>query len=267
VKLERIGRADDPRLASYQNVRDPAWLREARIFLAEGRRTVGVLLRAPGFRAVSLLVAESALAGLEPELGALLGDTPVYCVPAGVMDQVSGVRFHQGCVAVGERVAAPEVEELLAGAGPLVVLERISDPDNVGGLFRSARAFAVAGVLLSPGCASPLYRKAIRTSMGATLEVPFAEFRDWPGDLGRLRQAGWRLLGLTPEGAAGDLDELALAPRVALLLGSEGAGLSSEACEQLDGRVRIPMASGIDSLNVAAAGAIALQRLFSARSG
>ncbi len=158
MKLEHVEAADDPRLADYRDVRDPRWLREDAIFLAEGRRAVGALLAAPGFRTRSLLVSPASLAALADELAAVPAETPVYRAPNAVIERVSGVRFHQGVVAVGERTRCPTLDELLAApGGRLLVLERISDPDNVGGLFRSARAFACSGVLLSPGCASPLY--------------------------------------------------------------------------------------------------------------
>jgi len=147
----------------------------------------------------------------------------------------------------------------------LVVLERMSNPDNVGGVFRNALAFGAGAVFLSPGTADPLYRKAIRVSAGAVVALPFARLTDWPRGLGRLREAGYTLLALTPRAEAGPIGALGDGnpgpARVALLLGTEGRGLSSEALAMADLHVRIPMAPEMDSLNVATAGAIALHWL------
>ncbi len=275
MKLEALDRPHDPRLADFRDVVDPRWLREQKVFLAEGRRLVAALLRAPGFRVRCALVEDGAWPRMEPELSDLDDGTPVYQVSRALMIELCGVRFHQGCVAAGERSAPPpSLGEWLAAAGErsrVVVLEGVSDPDNVGGIFRSARAFGSELVLLSPGSASPLSRKALRTPMGAALVLPFAELENWPRDLERLRAAGFRLLGLAPEPAALGIARLAAeqpaAARMALVLGAEGFGLSGELREQLDAVVRIPMAEGVDSLNVAAAAAVAMHRLFAPESG
>ena len=156
---------------------------------------------------------------------------------------------------------------LMEPAGPrtLLALEGVTDPDNVGAVFRNAAAFGVAGVLLSSHCADPLYRKAIRVSMGATLSLPFAQVPDWPATLVALRHAGYRLVALCPGAEAEDIVQVAAQvprrPRLALLLGAEGAGLSGATRAAADVEVRIPMAAGVDSLNVAAACGIALHRL------
>jgi tRNA G18 (ribose-2'-O)-methylase SpoU len=151
-----------------------------------------------------------------------------------------------------------------AGPRTLLALEGVADPDNVGAIFRNAAAFGVAGALLSSHCADPLYRKAIRVSMGATLTLPFARLADWPAGLAALRQAGYRLVALCPGAEAEDIVEVAARaprrPRLALLLGAEGAGLSEATRAAADVEVRIPMAAGVDSLNVAAACGIALHR-------
>lgn len=274
MKLEAVADPGDPRLDDYRDVKDPRWLRQRGIFLAEGRKLVRVLLGAPGFRTRSLLATDAALESLEDALGPLAGETSVYRVSAPVMERVSGVRFHQGCVAVGERVAEPAAAELLGqlceGRRCAVVLEDVSDPDNVGSIFRSALAFGVDAVFLGPRCAHPLYRKAIRTSMGATLQVPFSALLPWPAELERLRRAGWVLAGLTPDPEADEITRLAsgadVPERVALVLGSEGFGLTPGALAQVDHRVRVPMHARADSLNVATAAAIALHRFFEAHS-
>ena len=266
MRIETLGRADDPRLDGYRDVQDPRWLRERGVFLAEGRKLVAALVRARDFATRSVLATDTAIEALRHVLDELPEETPVYCVSRDVMRQVSGVRFHQGCVAAGEPRPALSLDKLLGACGDrarLVVLERVSDPDNVGSIFRSARAFGVAGVLLSPGCASPLYRKAIRTSMGATLSLPFCELEPWPEALGELRRAGFALLALTPDGDL-DVDGLAergLPLRAALVFGTEGDGLTEEARALADERVRIAIDPESDSLNVSNAAAIALHRL------
>jgi tRNA G18 (ribose-2'-O)-methylase SpoU len=267
VKLERIADAGDPRLVDYRGVRDPEWLRSRGVFLAEGRGVVRILLAARDFRARSVVVTEAALAAVGDALDALPDATPVYLVTHAVLLATSGVRFHQGCVAVGERIRAPSVEEVLGGAGRVALaLEDVVNPDNVGGLFRNAFAFGAGGVLVTARCAPPLYRKAIRTSLGATLRIPFTTVERWPDDLAHARAAGFALVALTPDPAAlpvGDLGaSLPLPPRILLLVGNEGVGLSRDALATADLRVRIPMIGGADSINVATAAAIALERMF-----
>jgi len=266
VRIERIDRAGDPRLDGYRDVQDPRWLRERGMFLAEGRKLVAALIRARDFATRSVLATDVAIEALRHALGELPDETPVYCVSRDVMQQVSGVRFHQGCVAAGEPHGVPSLDKLIGACGErarVVVLERVSDPDNVGSIFRSARAFGVDAVLLSPGCASPLYRKAIRTSMGATLSLAFCAADPWPEALGALRRAGFALLALTPDG---DLDVEGLAgkglpARAALVFGTEGDGISKQVRALADERVRIAIDPESDSLNVANAAAIALHRL------
>ena len=273
VKLERVATARDPRIADYLDVRDPRWLREQRIFLAEGRKVVAEVVRAERFRVRSLLVTPAALDALGDALQALPAETPVYRVERAQLDGVSGVRFHQGCVGAVDVPAALAPDDVLRGAHQVVMLEAVTDPDNVGWTFRNAAAFGFDAVLLGPRCASPLYRKAIRTSLGATLRVPFAPI-GLPGGIDRLSELGFRTLALTPDPEANELtDELAnhlgaegLSSRVALLLGSEAEGLTREALAACDARVRISMASGADSINVAAAGAIAMQRVYARRT-
>ncbi len=270
MKLERVADAADPRLADYRGVRDPEWLRLRGVFLAEGRGVVRILLAERDFRVRSIVVTEAALAAVGDALEARDDATPVYLVTNEVLLVTSGVRFHQGCVAVGERVRAPEVEEVLQGAGRVAVaLENVVNPDNVGGIFRNACALGAGGVLLTPRCASPLYRKSIRTSLGATLRIPFATLGRWPEDLSHARAAGFTSLALTPDPGARPITELGskvpIPARALLLVGNEGEGLTPGALAAADVRVRIPMIGGADSINVATAAAIALQRLFETR--
>ncbi len=265
VIAEPLSDPGDPRLADYRGVRDPEWLRRRGVFLAEGRSIVATLLGAADFTVRSLALTETALRALERELRALDASVPVYRVDAATLEELSGVRFHQGCVAVGERKRVPAADELLDTARCAVVLEDVTNPDNIGGIFRSAEAFGVDCVLLSPRCASPLYRKALRTSMGASLRIPFAPLPDWPRELAQLGGSGFRLVALSP-GATHDLSELRPEP-TALLVGNEGDGLSAGALRSVDRHLRIAMAPGADSLNVATATAIALHRLYELERG
>ena len=251
---------DDPRVAAYRDLQD-ATLRERHgLFVAEGQHMVRRLVAGGRFRPRSVLLTAAAL---EP-LAALLAtvDAPVFVAAPAVLRGVVGFDFHHGCVGLGERGAATTLADVLAARpAVLVVLETIANPDNVGGVFRNARALGADAVLLGPGCCDPLYRKTVRVSIGATLEVPFAPLVDWPGDLARLRAAGFRIVALTPDPRAADLATLARPPRVALLVGSERDGLTLAARAAADVEVRIAMMPDGDSLNVAVAAAIALHRL------
>lgn len=249
----------DPRLALYGGVQDPELLREHGVFIAEGRLVVGRLLAQTFFRARSVLVTPAAHAKLAAMLEA--APCPVYLVEQSVVTAVAGFNIHRGCLALGERGTARRLSDISARPGPLVILERVGNPDNVGGTFRNAAAFGAAGVALSPGCSDPLYRKAIRTSMGASLTVPFAIAEEWPGSLVSIRNSGRALVALSLRAGSTDVAEVAAGLRnrpVALLLGHEGEGLTAEAEEMADVCARIPVGDGADSLNVAAAGAIAL---------
>jgi tRNA G18 (ribose-2'-O)-methylase SpoU len=250
---------DDPRLALYRVVRDPELLRSHGVFLAEGRLVVERLLGQTNYRARSVLVTPAALASLAPALSH--ASCPAYLVEPPVMRDLAGFSIHRGCLAIGERGTPRRLEDLAAAGGPLVVLERVGNPDNVGGAFRNAAAFGASGVVLSPGCSDPLYRKSIRTSMGAALTVPFVIAPEWPGALAGLRAAGWRVVALRPGEPTASIHVVAAhlrGSRVALLLGHEGEGLTPDAERLATDRARIPMARGTDSLNLATAAGIAL---------
>jgi tRNA G18 (ribose-2'-O)-methylase SpoU len=269
--VETIEDPEDPRLADYREIRDAERRRRDGTFIAEGRQVVRRLLSAGRYRVRSALVTPPALHALGEALGA--AGVPTYLVRQDIVEAVVGMEFHHGCLAAGERGAEPTAEVVLAEARTdrLVVLEGLGDSSNVGALFRNALAFGVGAVFLAPGTADPLYRKAIRVSSGATVALPFARLADWPRDLERLRDAGYTVLALTPRAEAVDIGELGnggelgdgrpLPTRLALLLGTEGRGLSAEALAAADLHVRIPMAPEMDSLNVAAAGAVALHWL------
>lgn len=256
-----IDEIDDPRIADYRNVPDRDLLARRRLFVAEGRLVVRRLLTASPLRTQSVMVTETARASLSDVLP---GDSPlpIYVVSQAMMNGVTGFNMHRGCLAIGERPAAADWHALAAGARRLVVLERIGDADNIGAIFRSAAAFGVSAVLLGPDCADPLYRKAIRTSMAATLTLPFATIEPWPDGLRTLRDQGCSTIALTPAPGAVPLRDVASCTLTraswAIVLGHEGDGLTAGALDGCEYRARIPMTSSVDSLNVATAAAIAL---------
>jgi tRNA G18 (ribose-2'-O)-methylase SpoU len=265
----------DARLADYRGIPDPELARTRGVFVAEGRLVVGRLL-ASRFVTRSVMVTPAAHEALAGELDPAAG-VPVFVVPQPVMNTVAGFNIHRGCLAIGERPAPTPWEELVRGCGDLVravrrggpsgppaaaliALERVGNADNVGATFRAAAAFDAAGVLLDPGCADPLYRKAIRTSMGTALQVPFAADVPWMDALTGLRDDGWAVVGLTPDGSAAPVrDVLArTGDRVVLALGHEGEGITSATASACTHLARIPMSTQVDSLNVAMAAGIAL---------
>ena len=257
----------DPRLALYRGVSDPALLARHNAFVVEGRLVVRRMVADSPFRPASVLVTEPARQGLRDVLESL-PDVPVYVAAQDVLDGVAGFNMHRGCVAVGVRPPAIDwgtIVDALPRATRVVLLDSVSNADNIGGIFRSAAALGAGAVLLGPGCGDPLYRKAIRTSIGATLVLPFARVEGWVQTMEGLRERGFEGVALTPRADAepiGDIAEgLARRPRIALLAGAEGEGLGAEALASAGIRARIPIAPGVDSLNVTVAVAIALHRL------
>jgi tRNA G18 (ribose-2'-O)-methylase SpoU len=253
----------DPRIADYSAVREGELLARRGLFVAESRIVVERLLASGRFAVRSLLLSETALAALRPALEAHPGSPEIFVASRSLISSLAGYRVHQGCLALAERGAELAPDALVAGAraGLLVALEQLGDPDNVGGVFRNARAFGADGVLLAPGGADPLYRKAIRVSMGATLQLPFARCASWPHELEKLRARGWTVLAAVAEPGARDVREIdgaGLPERVCLLLGGEGYGLGAAARAAADACVTIRMRPGFDSLNVASASAILL---------
>lgn len=234
--------------------------REGR-FLAEGEVVVRVLLTQSHFRTESLLLEERRVAGLGDVLAGIDDSVPVYVVKQQVMNEIAGFPIHRGILAVGIRGEEESVSELLArieGPGVVVALEGLANHDNVGGIFRNAAAFGAKAVLLDPSSCDPLYRKAIRVSVGAALRVPFARAASSGAMLDALREAGFTTLALTPRREATELASFRPPPRCALLLGAEGPGLSDETLARADELVRIDIESDFDSLNVAATSAVAL---------
>jgi tRNA G18 (ribose-2'-O)-methylase SpoU len=254
--VEPIADADDPRLADYRLPHGTERAR-GRAFVVEGRLLVRKLI-ASRFTLRSVLTTHNALAEVERALAAR-GDACVYLAAADTIARVLGFAFHRGCLAAAERPDAPSLETLLAGPARVVLgLEGVTNPDNVGGAFRNAAAFGADGVVLSPGCGDPLYRKAARVAMGGSLAVPFVHAPDWPAALARLRAAGFTLVALVPDADAVELRTLRVPARVALLVGAEGDGLAAATRAAADVVATIGMAPGADSLNVATASGIAL---------
>jgi len=269
VMRELVTDVADPRLADYARLTDMelrTHLEAAQgLFIAEGTKVISRAVAA-GYPVRSVLLAERRLADLPALLPALDSGAPVYVVPDEIVERLTGYRVHRGALASLYRKPLPEGAALAAAARRVIVLEDLVDHANVGAIFRCAAALGVDAVFLSPRCADPLYRRAVKVSMGAVFAIPYARMTGWYDGLAGLRAAGFRLLALTPDAAA-DPISAAVAPdaagsRIALLLGTEGDGLSSRWRHEADQAVRIPMhpgalAAGVDSLNVVAAAAIA----------
>ncbi len=279
MNIIRIEDGCDLRLADYAGVREPALLRDRGLLIAEGRFVVRRLFETghsgESGRIVvrSLLLNDAALSGL----GDLLDDPEkidasieIYVGSPDVITAATGFNMHHGCLALAERPAEMTMETVLSTGTFVAALERVVDADNVGSVFRSAEAFGVDVVLVSPGCCDPFYRKAIRTSSGAALVVPCAAATPWPGVLDQLKAKGFVIVATTLDREAVDVGEFIRTPaatgRVAVLFGTEGQGLTAEAIARADIRVRIPMSGALDSLNIATAAGITLHRLHEVRA-
>lgn len=249
----------DPQVVDYVGLTDV--VRRVRhepekgFFLAEG---LMVMRRAvvAGCPPRSLLLSPNRVADLPPELQGL--DCPTYVVSPEVLQAVTGFHVHRGALGAFGRLPIPTPEHVLATTQRLLVLENVNSPTNLGAIFRSAAGLGIDGVLLNPLCCDPLYRRAMRVSMGEVLALPYAYLQSWPDGLAQVRAAGFQVLAMTPAADATDLGQVVLADdaKAALLLGAEGPGLTVEAMAGSDLRVRVPMARDVDSLNVAAAAAI-----------
>jgi tRNA G18 (ribose-2'-O)-methylase SpoU len=249
----------DPRLADYRDLRDVELRKHLEathgLFLAEGEKVVRRAVEA-GFAPRSFLMAPRWLDGLEDVLAS--SDAPCYVVSEALAEEVTGFHVHRGALASLERRPLPSVDEVLAGARSVLVLEDIVDHTNVGAIFRSGAAFGLDAVLLAPRCADPLYRRSIKVGMGAVFTTPWTRLLDWYDALPDLSARGFTTVALTlSEDATAVEEAVSGVDRVALVLGSEGHGLSRRWEESADRRANIPMREGIDSLNVAAASAVA----------
>jgi tRNA G18 (ribose-2'-O)-methylase SpoU len=256
-----VSDASDPRLADYLGLTDVHLRRSLEaaegLFIAEGEKVIRRAVAA-GYPVRSLLVAEDKLETIAAVAAGLPGrEVPLYVLPAKAAEELTGFRVHRGALASMQRLPLPPVAAVLADARRIVVLEDIVDHTNVGAVFRCVAALGFDAVVLAPRCADPLYRRAVKVSMGAVLAMPYARLADWHGGLAELRAAGFRLLALTPDPAAVPIGSLEPAGKMALLIGGEGNGLSRRWLGAADQAVRIPMSRGVDSLNVASAAAIA----------
>ena len=236
---------------------------EKGIFIAESAKVIDVALRM-GYEPVSLLMERRHLAGQGAALMARCGDVPVYTADREVLAALTGYTVNRGILCAMRRPAPLTVDQVCAGARRVAVLENIVDATNIGAIFRSAAALGMDGVLLTGDCCDALNRRAVRVSMGTVLQVPWAYIGGWPeAGLARLRAMGFASAALALEEGSLDIDAPALAARekLALVLGAEGDGLTRRAIAACDMTVRIPMQHGVDSLNVAAAGAVAFWQL------
>lgn len=250
----------DPRLDDFRDLTDADVRPDRRgIVIAEGVNVVQRLATSP-YPVRAVIGVPSRIEALRPVLDPL--DVPAYAVDKWLLSDVVGFRVTRGVLASATRPAEPDLDELLGRARHVAVLEALNDFENLGALFRNAAAFGVDAVLLDPRCADPLYRRSVRVSMGHVLQVPFVKLSGpWPESLKTLQDKGFQVLALTPAPQAVPLRSVAVPDRWAVLLGAEGPGLTPGALAAADELVRIPMADGVDSLNVATAAAVAFAQL------
>ena len=263
-----ISEASDPRVIDYARLTDHDVRAADRSggsehFIAEGEWVLDRLIGS-AFPIRSVLITPQRLEVVRAVIDQLPPETPVLVAPTAVLMAIAGFDFHRGVLVSGSRV--PSRPALLETAKLVVAMEQVSNPDNVGGIFRSIAGLVgptEAAVVIGPGCCDPLYRKAIRVSMGHVFSVPFVRDEEWPGSLTKLDKAGFRVLGLALSPDAVSIREIRPGPseRLAIVVGSEGFGLSAVALAATSARVVIPMAPGVDSLNVSVATAIAIYSL------
>jgi tRNA G18 (ribose-2'-O)-methylase SpoU len=259
---------DDERwIDDFRKLNDPVRRRQVErqgdFFVVEGLFALEALLRSR-YPLRSLLVADNKVDAVAEMVGSPLPDgVPVVVRPAAELVEITGFAFHRGVLATARRLPALPVDAVVTGARRLLVTEGVNDHENLGALFRNAAALGIDGVLLDPTTADPLYRRSVRVSLGHVLRVPWRRCSCWPGDLDALRSQSITVAALTPAADAVDIDVLAADPpdRLAFLVGAEGPGLTPAAQAAADLRVGIPIAAGVDSLNVATAAAIAFHRL------
>jgi tRNA G18 (ribose-2'-O)-methylase SpoU len=257
-----LGDPEDERIADYRALTDVAlrtrWEPPHGLFIAEGDLVLRRALRA-GYAPRSFLVDEKRV----DQVADLAGLAPLYAAAPAILKAVTGFNVHRGILASFHRRPVPEATEVLAAARRVAILEDVNNHTNIGSIFRAAAALGMDAVLLSPTCADPLYRRSVRVSMGEVFAVPYAKLEPWPDALGAVRAAGFTVLALTPDADALAIQRLSAAERErpALLLGAEGPGLTDAALRAADARVAIPMRNGVDSLNVAAASAVAFWEL------
>jgi tRNA G18 (ribose-2'-O)-methylase SpoU len=256
----------DPRLEEYRELTDPVARagREAdQFFMIEGPTAIERAIQSP-YTLRSVLLTTTKWERHRSELEPL--QIPIYLVSAELLEAVTGFRLHRGMIASGTRTPVPGLPTALAQIPPLqplttVLTEGLNDPENLGAIARTCRAFGVEQLWMDPTCIDPLYRRTVRVSMGEILHLPVARSENWPEDVEVIRAAGIEVLALTPDPDAESLWEIEIGPRVCLMVGAEGPGLSEGALALAQRRVRIPIAAGVDSLNVGAATAVACAEL------
>ncbi|MEU3716126.1 TrmH family RNA methyltransferase [Streptomyces californicus] len=268
AELITIDDPDDPRLSDYTGLTDVELRRRREpaegLFIAEGEKVIR-RARQSGYEMRSMLLSAKWVDVMRDVIDEV--PAPVYAVAPELAERVTGYHVHRGALASMQRKPLPAAGDLLTSARRVVIMESVNDHTNIGAIFRSAAALGMDAVLLSPDCADPLYRRSVKVSMGAVFSVPYARLDAWPKSLETVREAGFRLLALTPDAKATSIDEAAphRLERVALMLGAEGDGLSTRALMAADAWVRIPMAHGVDSLNVGAAAAVAFYAVATGR--
>jgi len=258
VDIERIVDPNDSRVAGYRDLTDVALRSRTEvkdgIFIAESASVIERAL-ARGYQPISVLMEDKWLDRMTPILEPA-GDFPIYLGDRHVLESITGFHVHRGALALIQRPPLPSIESVIRGASRLVIAEDIVDHTNVGAIVRSAAGLGFDGLLVTPRCADPLYRRSVRVSMGTVFDLPWTRLSNWPGDLVDLRGEGFTIAAITPEPEAVPIDEFGAPERLAVIVGTEGDGLSAAALDQADIRLRIPMQHGVDSLNVAAAAAI-----------
>jgi len=275
VTVIEVRDPDDVRVRDYLQLTDVALRSRTEpaqgIYLAE---SIEVIRRAvaAGHRPRSYLMAPKWLEAMDDVLqrtgAGPHGEVPVYLGEESLLRQITGFHLHRGAIAAMHRPNLPSVDSVLANARTIAICEDIVDHTNVGAIFRSAAGLGADAILVTPRCADPLYRRSVRVSMGTVFQVPWTRLPAWPEALAQMRALGFSVIGLDPDPIGIPLAEFCddRPERVALVLGTEGPGISERARAELDGRVRIPMSGGVDSLNVAAASAVAFWALVSASS-
>ena len=257
----------DPRIHAYRDIRERDLVGREGLFVAEGKVVLSMLLESTTFRPQSLLISARRLASLSAMLADLPEGIPVYSAAQPVLDAIAGFPLHRGILAIGRRVVTPGADALLEAMpaeATVLLLSAVANHDNLGGIFRNAAALGAHGVLLDSDCCDPLYRKALRVSVGTVLSVPFARLAAGEDALALLDRHRFAAIALSPRGGV-VLSRWAPPGRTAILLGAEGPGLAAELLARAIS-VRIPMAAGVDSLNVATTSGIVLHHVAAARA-
>ncbi|WP_375394604.1 TrmH family RNA methyltransferase [uncultured Sphingomonas sp.] len=260
--IHGVADPDDPRIAAYRDIRERDLVGRQGLFVAEGRVVLAMLLASTRFAARSLLIAAHRVAALADLIARVPDGVPVYAAGQPVLDAIAGFPLHRGILAIGERREPSSADALLASLperATVVALSGIANHDNMGGIFRNAAAFGADAVVMDGDCCDPLYRKAIRVSVGAVLTVPFVTLAAGEDLVGMLQAHWFDVLALSLTGER-MLDGVVPGPRTALLFGAEGQGLPAAMVSRATG-VRIPMAAGFDSLNVATTSGIVLHHV------